>query len=221
MKKTPRPGPLSGVGRGKGPGTPGFRYPGGPVTNTIHNSMTAPEADTEGALSDTGSLIRYKINLMEQQHEEEIAPLLKIKRSEKATVPPEKCPNRSSLLSVATGKTADGIGNSGDLTDASRASDSGAGKKTKKGSKKLGKKATQSRNIENILKKGSESFFALSQSEELTSSTHEGAKGHVLSRNSCRQSKLSPANQQSPRTLTKPGMRNRVPCPREADCSHW
>ncbi|RPA93373.1 hypothetical protein L873DRAFT_1847261 [Choiromyces venosus 120613-1] len=178
--------------------------------------MTAPEANTEGAHSDTGSIIRYKTNLIERQHEEEIAPLLKIKHGEKATVPPEKCPNRSSLLSVATGKTADSLGNSGDETHASRASHSGAGKKTKKGSKKLGKKATQSRNIENILKKGGESFFALSQPEELTSSTHEGAKGHVLSRNSCRQSKLNPVNQQSPRTLTKPGMTIRVPCPKEA-----
>ncbi|RPA94753.1 hypothetical protein L873DRAFT_1813778 [Choiromyces venosus 120613-1] len=52
--------------------------------------MTAPEADTEGALSDAGSIISYKINLREQQHEEEIAPLLKIKRGEKATVPTKK-----------------------------------------------------------------------------------------------------------------------------------
>ncbi|RPA92442.1 hypothetical protein L873DRAFT_1709954 [Choiromyces venosus 120613-1] len=142
----------------------------------IHDSMTAPEAEAEDAISDAGSVIRYKINPRERQPEEEIAPPPKIKRGKKATAPPKKRPTRSSLLSVATDKTADSVGNSGDETDASRASASGTGKKTKKGSKKLGKKTTQSRNIEDILKKGSESFFAPSQSEELTSSIHEGAK---------------------------------------------
>ena len=33
-KKKPRPGPLSGVGRGKEPGPRIFRGPGGPVTNS-------------------------------------------------------------------------------------------------------------------------------------------------------------------------------------------
>ncbi|RPA95637.1 hypothetical protein L873DRAFT_1302289 [Choiromyces venosus 120613-1] len=149
----------------------------------IHNSMTAPEAEAEGALSAAGGVIRYNIRPREGQLKEDIVPLPKIKRRKKATVPPKKRPNRSCLLSVAPDKTADSLGNSGDETDSSRASASGTGK-TRKGSKKLGKKATRSGNIEDILKKGSESFFPSSQSEELTSSTHEGAKGHVLSRNS-------------------------------------
>ncbi|RPA95634.1 hypothetical protein L873DRAFT_1792138 [Choiromyces venosus 120613-1] len=81
----------------------------------------------------------------ERQLEEDIAPLPKIKRRKKATAPPEKRP---------PDKTADSLGNPGDKTDASPASASGTGKKTKKRSKKLWKKATQSRNIEDILKKG-------------------------------------------------------------------
>ncbi|CAZ83128.1 unnamed protein product [Tuber melanosporum] len=142
----------------------------------IHDSAIAPEADAETALSDLGSVIKYKINPRDRQPEEEIALPPKTKRGKKATVPPKKRPTGSSLLSVATDKTAASVGNSGDESDASRASASGTGKKSKKGSKRLGKKTAQSRNIEDILKKGSESFFASSQSEELTSSIHEGSK---------------------------------------------
>ncbi|PUU83758.1 hypothetical protein B9Z19DRAFT_1071591 [Tuber borchii] len=140
----------------------------------IHDSVIASEA--EAVLSDAGSVIKYKINPRDRQPKEEIAPPPKIKRGKKATVPPKMRPARSSLLSTTTDKTASSVGNSGDESDASRASASGAGKKSKKGSKKLGKKTAQSRNIEDILKKGSESFFASSQSEELTSSIHEGSK---------------------------------------------
>jgi len=142
----------------------------------IHDSAIAPEAEAEAVLSDAGSVIKYKINPRGRQPEEEIAPPPKIKRGKKATVPPKMRPARSSLLSTTTDKTAGSVGNSGDESDASRASASGGGKKPKKGGKKLGKKTAQSRNIEDILKKGSESFFASSQSEELTSSIHEGSK---------------------------------------------
>jgi len=141
----------------------------------IHDSVIAPEAELEAVLSDAGSVIKYKINPRDRQPED-VAPPPKIKRGKKATMPPRKRPTRNSLLSIVTDKTAGSVGNSGDESDASRASASGIGKKSKKGSKKLGKKTAQSRNIEDILKKGSESFFASSQSEELTSSIHEGSK---------------------------------------------
>ena len=141
----------------------------------IHDSIFAPEAEPEAVLSDAGSVIKYKINPRGRQREEEVAPPPKIKRGKKAAVPPKKRPTRSSLLSIATDKTAGSVGNSGDESDASRASANGIGRKSKKGNK-LGKKTAQSRNIEDILKKGSESFFASSQSEELTSSIHEGSK---------------------------------------------
>ncbi|RPA98998.1 hypothetical protein L873DRAFT_1789919 [Choiromyces venosus 120613-1] len=140
----------------------------------IHNSITTPEADTKGAHSDAGSVTGYKINRTERQPEGEIAPFLKIKLSKKATALPKECPNRSSLLSGTTLMTADSLGNSGDETGASHASGRSTRKSTKKGSKKLERNATRSRNIEYILNQGSEGFLASSQSEELTSLTHEG-----------------------------------------------
>ncbi|CUS15566.1 unnamed protein product, partial [Tuber aestivum] len=142
----------------------------------IHDSAISPGAEARAVLSDAGSVIKYKINPRDRQPGDEIAPPPKIKRGKKTTVPPKKRPTRSSLLSAATDKTTGSVGNSADESDASRASASGAGRKSKKGSKRLGKKTTQSRNIEDILKKGSESFFASSQSEEITSSINEGSK---------------------------------------------
>ncbi|PWW74555.1 hypothetical protein C7212DRAFT_353260 [Tuber magnatum] len=180
----------------------------------IHDSVIGPEAEAQAVLLDAVSVIKYKINPRDQQPEDEIAPAPKIRRGKKATVPSKKRPTRSSLLSVATDKTAGSVGNSGDESDASRASVSGAGRKSKKGNKRLGKKTAQSRNIEDILKKGSESFFASSQSEEITSSIHEGPRKarpvkrlmkaiEIEPRNSAKPEGLGQTEEDEPKSISK------------------
>ena len=147
----------------------------------------APGAEADPKVfSDVGSVVTHNINHQKavkpapERLVKDIAPPSKPKRSRKvaAPAPAKKRPTRSSAISAATDLAVDSVG-SGAESDASRVSTGASGERAKKGSRKVAKKATQSRNIEDILKKGSENFFASSQSEEFTNAKEAPKKGRA------------------------------------------
>lgn len=133
--------------------------------------------------SDAGSVIRYDVTSApypvlpvtsdvepeKEQTPQKPAPVKRGKKTSAGAV--KKKSTRSSVLSQATitSMSTDATGsiiNSGDESDVSRASRTGV-KKGRKIVRKTSKTVPQNRNIEDVLKKGSESFFNSSQSEEL------------------------------------------------------
>lgn len=138
-------------------------------------------------LSDAGSVIRYDLAVAatsDAESEEPKQPTPKPKQGKKSSgTSKRKKTTRSSqatTLSMSTDGAASVI-NSGEESDMSRASHSGLARKTRKVVKKSSKKTLAAqRSREDMLKKGSESFFASSQNEELANDAKRGRGKKVI-----------------------------------------
>lgn len=167
-----------------------------PVPEPQQSSMDIDPAPTD--LSDAGSVIRYDINVVrpvlaassDAEFEEPKEPTPQpeeLKRGKKTSgIAKTKKAARSSALSQATTLSmgtdgAASVINSGEESDVSHASHSGPTKGSRKVVKKGSKKTlVAQKSREDILKKGSESFFGSSQNEEMASDTKRGRGGKVV-----------------------------------------
>lgn len=144
--------------------------------------------------SDAGSVIRYDVDVTrpvlaassDAEPEEPKKQPEKHKPGKKTSISKTKKTTRSSILSQATtismgtDGTASAI-NSGEESDMSHASQTGPTKKARKAVKKSNKKMlVAQKSKEDVLKKGSESFFGSSQNEEMSSEAKQGQEKGVI-----------------------------------------
>lgn len=166
-----------------------------PHQSSINMDMDPAPAD----LSDAGSVIRYDITVAspipeassDAEPEKPKEPTLqpeepKQRRKKTSGTPKPKKTTRSSVRSQATTPSmgTDGTAsviNSGEESDVSHASHSGPTKGSRKVAKKSSKKTlVAQKNKEDMLKKGSESFFGSSQNEEMANDAKRGRGGKVV-----------------------------------------
>lgn len=149
-------------------------------------------------LSDPGSVVHYDVDVArpvlaafsdaEPEEPKKLTPQPEKPKPGKKTsiILKTKKTTRSSILSQATtlSMNTDGTAsviNSGEESDMSHTSHTGPTKKVRKAVKKSDKKALAvQKNKEDILKKGSESFFGSSQSEEMLNEAKRGREKKVI-----------------------------------------
>lgn len=164
-----------------------------PVLEPYQSSMEMDPAPAD--LSDAGSVIRYDITVaspaspdVEPEKFKELSPQPegpKQGKKKSGTSKPKKT-TRSSIRSQATTPSmgTDGTAsviNSGEESDVSHASHSGPTKGSRKVAKKSSKKTlVAQKSKEDMLKKGSESFFGSSQNEEMANDAKRGRGGKVV-----------------------------------------
>lgn len=163
--------------------------PAEPTPEPHQSFMDVDPAPTD--LSDASSVIRYDVAVArpvlapfsdaEPEEPKEPTPQPeKPKRGKKTSrVSKAKKPTRSSVLSQATTLSmgTDGTAsviNSGEESDMSHASHTGPAGRTRKVVKNSKKTLVAQKSREDMLKKGSESFFGSSQNEEMSSETKRG-----------------------------------------------
>lgn len=168
-----------------------------PVLEPHQSSMDMDMDPAPADLSDVGSVIRYDITVAspvlaassdaESEKPKELTPQPEEPKQRKKTsgTPKPQKTTRSSVRSQATTPLmgTDGTAsviNSGEESDVSHASHSGPTKGSRKVAKKSSKKTlVAQKSKEDMLKKGSESFFGSSQNEEMANDAKRGRGGKV------------------------------------------